>query len=82
MCIRTVEEIGTTVQFSRHRHFEVFFNMGRASTRSHPLFDYCEKPPHFSRLLRVALGYGGGGGLISSKTPGLDEDDGNFVVYW
>ena len=44
----------------RHRHFVGFFNVPvQAPTRDPPFYGFSEKPPHFSRLLRHAWGYGG-----------------------
>ena len=52
----------------RHRHFVGFFNVPvQAPTRDPPFYGYSEKPPHFSRLLRHAWGYGG---HILDLTPG------------
>ena len=58
-CDRFTEEAGPTAGFPRHRHFLGFFNVPvQAPTRGHPFYGYSEKPPHFNRLLRCALGYG------------------------
>ena len=44
----------------RHRHFVGIFNVPvHESTQGQPFYGYSEKPPHFSRLLRAAWGYGG-----------------------
>ena len=52
----------------RHRHLVGFFNVPiQAPTRDPPFYSYSEKPPHFSRLLRHAWGYGG---HILDLTPG------------
>ena len=60
MCRRIEEEVEPTVGLPRHRHFVGFFNVPvQAPTRDPPLYGYSEKPPHFSRLLRHAWGYGG-----------------------
>ena len=56
---RTEEEVEPTVGLPRHRHFAGFFNVPvQTPTRDPPLYGYSEKPPHFSRLLRHAWGYG------------------------
>ena len=60
MCRRTEEEVEPTVGLPRHRHFVGFFNVPvQTRTRDPPFYGYSEKPPHFSRLLRHAWGYGG-----------------------
>ena len=42
------------------RHFVGFFNVPvQAPTRDPPFYGYSDEPPHFSRLLRHAWGYGG-----------------------
>ena len=44
----------------RHIYFVGFFNVPiQAPTRDPPFYEYSEKPPHFSRFLRDAWGYGG-----------------------
>ena len=44
----------------RHRHFVGFFNVpAQPPTPGQLFYGYSEKPPHFSRLLRRAWGYGG-----------------------
>ena len=59
MC-RRIEEVGPTVGLPRHRHFVGFFNVPfQTPTRDSPFYGYSEKPPHFSRLLQHAWGYGG-----------------------
>ena len=43
----------------RHRHFVGFFNVSvQAPIRGQPFYGHSEKPPHFSRLIRHAWGYG------------------------
>ena len=43
-----------------HRQFVGFFYLPvQAPTRDHPFYSYSEKQPHFIRLLRCGLGYGG-----------------------
>ena len=61
MCRRTEEEVEPMVNgLPRHRHFVGFFNVPvQTPTRDPPFYGYSEKPPHFSRLLRHAWGYGG-----------------------
>ena len=49
MCRRT--EVGLTFGLPRHRHSVEVFHVS-------VFFGYSEKPPHFSRLLRHAYGYG------------------------
>ena len=47
-------------RFQRHRHVIRFLNvLVQTPTRGEPIYGYSEKPPHFSRLLRCAWGYGG-----------------------
>ena len=59
MC-RRIEEVEPTVGSHRHIHFVGFFNVPvQAPTRDPSFYGYSEKPPHFSRLLRHAWGYGG-----------------------
>ena len=70
MCRRTEDEIGPMIGLRRHRHFVGFFNVpGQAPTHSQPLYGYSEKPPHFSRLLRRAWGYGGPIFVLQSQGP-------------
>ena len=60
MCRQIEEEVEPTVGLPRHRHFVGFFNVPvQTPTRDPPFYGYSEKPPHFSRLLRHAWGYGG-----------------------
>ena len=60
MCRRIEEEVEPTVGLPRHRHFVGFFNVPvQTPTREPPFYGYSEKPPHFSRHLRHAWGYGG-----------------------
>ena len=60
MCRRTEEEVEPMVGLPRHRHFVGFFNVPvQTPTRDPPFYGYSEKPPHISRLLRHAWGYGG-----------------------
>ena len=60
MCRRIEEEVEPTVGLPRHRHFVGFFNVPvQTPTRDPPFYGFSEKPPHFSRLLRHAWGYGG-----------------------
>ena len=60
MCRRIEEEVEPTVGLPRHRHFVGFFNVPvQTPTRDPHFYGYSEKPPHFSRLLRHAWGYGG-----------------------
>ena len=58
---RWTEEVGPTVGLPRHKHFVGFFNL---PVQGQPFYGYSEKMPHFSRLLRRAQGYLGGGGAI------------------
>ena len=56
----------------RHRHYVGFINVPvQAPTRSQPFYGYSEKPPHFSRVLRHAWGYGG---HILDITPGRGRE--------
>ena len=67
---RFTEEVGPTVGILRHRHFQGFFNVPvQAPTRGHPFYGYSEKPPHFNRLLRRALGYGGPILILNPRVP-------------
>ena len=56
----------------RNIHFVGFFNVPvQAPTRGQPFYGYSEKPFHFSRLLRHALGQGG---HILHLTPGSPRE--------
>ena len=59
-CTGGLKKLNLRLGSQRHRHFVGFFNVPvQAPTRDPPFYGYSEKPPHFSRLLRHALGYGG-----------------------
>ena len=67
---RLTEEVGPTVGLQRHRHLVGFFNLPvQAPTRGQRLYSYSEKPPHFSRLLQWALGYGGPIFILNPRVP-------------
>ena len=54
-----------------NRHFKRFFNVPiQAPTESQPFKGYSEKLPHFSRLLRCALGYWGPVFVLKPQGPG------------
>ena len=62
---RFIEEVGPTVGIPRHS-----FNVPvQAPTRGHPFYGYSDKPPHFNRLLRRALGYGGPILILNPRGP-------------
>ena len=70
MCRRTEEEVEPTVGLPRHRYFVAFFNVPvQTPIRDPPFYGYSEKPPHFSRLLRHAWGYGGH--ILDLNPPGI-----------
>ena len=56
---------------NRHSYFVVFFSVSvQALNRDQPFYGYSEKPPHFSRILRRAWGYGGPIVVVHPGSPG------------
>ena len=81
MCRRTEEEVEPTVGLPRHGHFVGFFYVPvQTPTRDPPFYGYSEKPPHYSRLLRHAWGYGGHILDVNPRVPTREGKEENFEL--
>ena len=67
-CACGIKKLDLRSGSQRQRHSVGFFNV-QVDARGRHFYSYSEKPPHFSRLLRCARGYGGHVLILNPRVP-------------